>query len=175
DTRDNDCDGATDEGCPCDYKGKIDGVCGNATRDSGGTCQRPGQFEPTETTCDGKDNDCDGSTDEPSKCTQQKPPAEPISCSRGFDETVTVPGFEYKPSSLTVSPGKVVRWKFIHRAAHTTTSGTGFTDPNRGKLWDSGSKSRGDTYCVKFRKRGDYKYFCTFHGAITMSGVVKVR
>ena len=67
DSKDNDCDGATDEGCLCDYKGKSDGVCASAVRDAKGSCQKPSGFEqPTddEQGCDGKDNDCDGKVDE---------------------------------------------------------------------------------------------------------------
>ncbi len=60
---DNDCDGAIDEGCPCDY-GTSEGVCGDATLDDSGNCQEPDGYEPSEMTCDGLDNDCDGTVDE---------------------------------------------------------------------------------------------------------------
>ena len=71
DGKDNDCDGATDEGCPCDYDMSSDGVCGTATRDSSGTCTQPSGYVGTEDNddCDGKDNDCDGRTDEQCGCT----------------------------------------------------------------------------------------------------------
>jgi len=76
--RDNDCDGATDEGCTCTYDptrtDNVDmdgshgsGLCTGQTRDSTGSCQKPGDFEPQmpgETLCDDEDNDCDGDTDE---------------------------------------------------------------------------------------------------------------
>ena len=67
DGKDNDCDGATDESCICDYKGKSTGVCqGGTTRDKNGACPKPPDYEkPTnQENCDGKDNDCDGDTDE---------------------------------------------------------------------------------------------------------------
>jgi len=66
DELDNDCDGVTDEGCPCVYTpGEGDGgVCRNQTIAPDGTCPEPENFEPTETSCDDDmDNDCDGSTD----------------------------------------------------------------------------------------------------------------
>ncbi|MCB9787012.1 MAG: hypothetical protein H6744_10015 [Deltaproteobacteria bacterium] len=66
---DNDCDGATDEGfrpepttCgvgACESRGKT--YC--AAGDIHDTCQ-PGWARPTDTTCDGIDDDCDGSVDE---------------------------------------------------------------------------------------------------------------
>ena len=71
DSKDNDCDGATDEGCGCNYDGKSDGVCGEATRDENGECQKPmGYEQPTdeESHCDGQDNDCDGERDEDCDC-----------------------------------------------------------------------------------------------------------
>ncbi len=62
---DNDCNGATDEGCPCNFANIEDGVCGKTTRGYlDGACQIPSAYQDDETNCDGKDNDCDGQTDE---------------------------------------------------------------------------------------------------------------
>jgi len=66
---DNDCDYAVDEGCPCIPGGKTKGVCAKAVRDKSGQCRVPaseGPYEWNETVCDGRDNDCDGLTDEAS-------------------------------------------------------------------------------------------------------------
>ena len=68
DGKDNDCDGAVDENCACNYSGKSKGVCANGTLDLHGTCTKPTAYESSETSCDGKDNDCDGSLDEASGC-----------------------------------------------------------------------------------------------------------
>jgi hypothetical protein len=68
DNQDNDCDGTADEGCPCDYDGKSEGVCANATRQADGSCPQPGGFEADESSCDGFDNDCDGAVDEGCAC-----------------------------------------------------------------------------------------------------------
>jgi hypothetical protein len=71
DSLDNDCDGAADENCPCDFNGQTDGVCATATTDGSGTCQQPSGYVSDEGTgnCDGADNDCDGMVDEGCACT----------------------------------------------------------------------------------------------------------
>jgi hypothetical protein len=66
--KDEDCDGVVDEGCPCRYQGRSQGVCTNQTKGPNGKCQEPNAWESEETTCDGKDNDCDGTTDEGCAC-----------------------------------------------------------------------------------------------------------
>jgi hypothetical protein len=62
---DNDCDGQTDNVSdvqPCELTA---GVCQGVTRPSGcEACDYGAQYEETETSCDGLDNDCDGQTDE---------------------------------------------------------------------------------------------------------------
>ena len=64
DSTDSDCNGVVDNGCPCEYQGTTDGVCGSATRDAAGECQAPSNYEQTESSCGaGADNDCDGFTD----------------------------------------------------------------------------------------------------------------
>ncbi|MFB6264856.1 MAG: MopE-related protein, partial [Bradymonadaceae bacterium] len=73
DGKDNDCDGHTDEGCDCTYQHESNaGVCKNATRNTKGKCQKPSLFEPDETSCDEKDNDCDGTADEDCECVPSK-------------------------------------------------------------------------------------------------------
>ena len=64
DQRDSDCDGDPHNGCDCDYRGKSEGVCGDALEDAAGRCGRPDHYQETETDCDdGRDNDCDGKVD----------------------------------------------------------------------------------------------------------------
>lgn len=64
DSRDTDCNGVPDNGCPCHYDGTSTGVCGSASKDKNGTCQAPADYESTESSCDdGLDNDCDGAVD----------------------------------------------------------------------------------------------------------------
>lgn len=62
---DNDCDGGIDENCPCAYGNRSAGVCGDAEIDpETGECAEPEAYEETESSCDEKDNDCDGEVDE---------------------------------------------------------------------------------------------------------------
>jgi hypothetical protein len=68
DGNDNDCDGAVDERCQCDFNGSNVGVCAAASRDDQGACAQPSIYEADETTCDGVDNDCDGALDEGCGC-----------------------------------------------------------------------------------------------------------
>ncbi len=70
DGKDNDCDGQTDE-TPSPIGCKAKGVCAHGVAltctEGKGTCDYSFvlAYEATETLCDGKDNDCDGVTDEP--------------------------------------------------------------------------------------------------------------
>ncbi|HJL18422.1 MAG TPA: MopE-related protein [Sandaracinaceae bacterium LLY-WYZ-13_1] len=73
---DDDCDDATDEGIEAPSCALTDGVCAGATARCGddgfmecdGT-DYGGDYEADEASCDGLDNDCDGSTDEGCTCT----------------------------------------------------------------------------------------------------------
>jgi hypothetical protein len=65
---DNDCDGATDEdlagpACPL-TAGVCAGASGTCAGAAGWSCDYGADHEPTELSCDGLDNDCDGQTDE---------------------------------------------------------------------------------------------------------------
>lgn len=71
DSVDNDCDGVVDEGCDCSFQGSSVGVCGESATNSDGSCARPPNYEATESSCDGFDNDCDGVVDEGCSCNFQ--------------------------------------------------------------------------------------------------------
>jgi hypothetical protein len=68
---DNNCNGSVDEGCPCNYAGKTDGVCLNSTRDEHGICKRPQHYSDFEICGDGLDNNCNGIVDENCPCNYQ--------------------------------------------------------------------------------------------------------
>ena len=66
---DNDCNGAVDEGCPCNFANIEKGVCGETTRGYiDGKCQKPSSYQNDESICDGRDNDCNGEIDESCTC-----------------------------------------------------------------------------------------------------------
>jgi len=80
---DNDCDGETDEQleapgdlCPAE------GVCAQAGERCAGVggweCALPRTYEDSETLCDGRDNDCDGATDEDLQPSEQACPSEGV-------------------------------------------------------------------------------------------------
>ena len=67
--RDDNCDGMTDEGLTppalfCNRNGVCAGTAPRCDPALGWTCDYPGTFESTETSCDTLDNDCDGLVDE---------------------------------------------------------------------------------------------------------------
>jgi plastocyanin len=78
---------------------------------------------------------------------------------------VTVSNFAFMPSTVNVSPGETVTWKFAGPDVnHSTTS-----DAGQAESWDSdpGNASPnhtvGDTFPHTFTQAGTYTYFCKVH------------
>jgi plastocyanin len=85
----------------------------------------------------------------------------------GKKVTVDIKNFAFKPPHVTVAPGTTVKWVNKDKAPHTATS----TQP-RG-AFDSGKLKQGQSYSVKFKHPGTYKYYCKIHP--DMRGTVTVR
>jgi plastocyanin len=68
--------------------------------------------------------------------------------------TVTIPGFEFKPATLTVARGSKVRFSNTAGRAHTATRNGAF---DTGRIKPSRSAS------VTFARRGTFAYHCSIH------------
>jgi plastocyanin len=73
---------------------------------------------------------------------------------------------KFDPSTATAKVGDTVKWSFEDDASpHTVTADD--------SSFDSGQKSKGDTFTFKFAKAGTFTYHCTLHanmkGTITVS------
>jgi plastocyanin len=90
--------------------------------------------------------------------------------SPAFAATVNVSVVDgaFQPNTSRANPGDTLLWSFAatNTAAHTSTDNSGMG------LWDSGSKSPGDTFSFVFSWAGIYPYVCTFHRE--MVGSVRV-
>jgi hypothetical protein len=88
------------------------------------------------------------------------------------------PGFpvntSFSPNVINVTIGDTVTWTNHDVMPHTVKSGTGPSDPNRGKEFDSGLTplTHGKTFSHKFTRAGEFPYFCQLHPIMT--GIVTV-
>ena len=83
----------------------------------------------------------------------------------------------FDPNPANVKAGDTVTWTNNDSTPHTITSGTGSSDPNMGKDFDSspGLKTLiapNQTFDHKFATAGEFAYFCQVHP--TMVGKVVV-
>ncbi len=76
---------------------------------------------------------------------------------------VTIQGFAFNPSSITISPGDTVKWTNMDSATHTVT-GTDFS---------SGNLKNGDSYEHTFTKPDTYNYHCSIHPSMQGTVIVK--
>jgi plastocyanin len=93
-----------------------------------------------------------------------------VGASPAFAATVnvTVVDGAFQPNLSKANQGDTLFWTFAvaNTAAHTSTDNSGMG------LWDSGSKSPGETFSFVFSWAGTYPYVCTFHGE--MVGTIRV-
>jgi plastocyanin len=82
---------------------------------------------------------------------------------RARTSRVKIVDFRFRPGSLTVSRGDVVRWKNRGSVTHTSTSSS----------WDSGRIAPGGTFRKRFRRAGTFEYHCSIHPQMT--GTIIVR
>ncbi len=76
----------------------------------------------------------------------------------------------YTPASVTVQSGTRITWTNTDSVAHTVTADN--------SSYSSGSLSPGQTYSLTFTAKGEYTYFCGYHGGpggVGMSGKIIVQ
>lgn len=78
---------------------------------------------------------------------------------------VTIKGFAFNPSTITIKVGESVKWVNEDSVVHTVSS-------DSGSELDSGDLSPGEEYSHTFTTPGTYAYHCNIH--ISMKGTVIV-
>ena len=81
----------------------------------------------------------------------------------------------FSPNVINLTIRETVTWTNHDVIPHTVTSGTGPSDPNRGKEFDSGLSTLlipGKTFSHKFTRAGEFPYFCQLHPAMTGTVIV---
>ena len=82
---------------------------------------------------------------------------------------ITIKGFAFDPKKLTVAVGTEVEW-VDESGRHSVVADDG--------SFKSEILTAGSTFKHKFDKKGEYRYYCEFHGephGKDMAGVVTVR
>ena len=85
----------------------------------------------------------------------------------------------FSPNPVSIKVGDTITWTNKDTIFHTVTSGTGPSDPAKGKEFDSGLSgpsaltTQGKTFSHKFTTAGEFPYFCELHP--TMVGKVSVK
>ncbi len=70
--------------------------------------------------------------------------------------SVTISGFAFSPTKLTVKKGATVTWTNKDSTAHTVTS-------DGGGMLDSGTLDQGEMYTMTFDAAGTFAYHCELH------------
>ena len=74
----------------------------------------------------------------------------------------------FTPYPIIIKVGDTITWKNEDTTPHTVTSGSGPSDPNKGKDFDSSPGlssviAPGSTFSHKFTQAGSFLYFCQLH------------
>lgn len=80
------------------------------------------------------------------------------------DGAVTIAGFAFDPTTITVQVGDSVTWTNQDSTAHTATANGAF---------DTGNIANGASKSITFATAGTFAYHCTIHP--TMTGTVVVQ
>ncbi len=83
----------------------------------------------------------------------------------GTGNKVSISGFQFSPSSLTVKAGTTVIWTNKDATTHTVTS-------DNSAFTSSGNLANNDTYSFMFSTAGSFPYHCAIHPS--MKGTIVV-
>ncbi len=90
--------------------------------------------------------------------------------SKQTTKAVSIMGFLFTPEKLSVTAGSTVTWTNSDDIEHTVTSGTPEAPTTE---FDSGNKTKGQTFSHTFASPGTFSYFCNNHksmrGEVTVS------
>jgi plastocyanin len=78
---------------------------------------------------------------------------------------VSIQGFAFNPTPLTIQVGDTVTWTNLDSAPHTSTSATG--------VWNSGTLTKNQSFSFTFTQAGTYAYLCNIHTSMTGSIIVQ--
>ena len=83
---------------------------------------------------------------------------------------------QFLPADLTIRPGDTVRWVNVDPTLidHSTCSGTGSSDPEKGEYWNSGAVPSGAFFEITFDQTGEFEYFSVLHEYENANGIVRV-
>jgi len=73
-----------------------------------------------------------------------------------------VDGLAFRPRTIHIARGDVVKWVNKDNITHTTTSSS----------WDSDNVAPGDRFKRRFRRAGTFNYHCSIHSSMTGTVVV---
>jgi plastocyanin len=79
---------------------------------------------------------------------------------------VVIKDSTFIPDRLAIYPGDTVTWTQDDNVEHSVTS------PD--SLFNSATLAPGEVFSHTFNEKGDFPYFCVFHGAGSMAGLVTV-
>jgi plastocyanin len=82
---------------------------------------------------------------------------------------------DYEPDAATASSDALITWINDDATLHTATSGTGTSDPESGKLFDSKFLPPDGKYSIPAADigAGDHAYYCTVHPYMTATITVE--
>ena len=100
-------------------------------------------------------------------CSEHSDPTEPVDGDGVAD--VTVRDYAFVAPTVTIDAGKSVRWRSTTGTFHTITP-----DGNQA-FAERQMNSSGETFEVRFDTPGRFRYYCSVHRSLGMTGEVVVR